>query len=181
MHDHDHEHDHMHDHDHEHEHEHEHHHDHEHEEGCCGGHDHDHEHEHEHHHDHDHEHHHDHDHEGGCCGGHDHEHHHEEHDETPFNEDNENRVYILEGLDCPNCAAKVEAKIAAMPEVEAASVSYPTKQLRVTAKNQDALLPKLQATIDAIEDGITVVPKKKKSFLKQAIEKAQEKAGAKPL
>ena len=77
-------------------------------------------------------------------------------------EDLEKRVYILEGIDCANCAAKIEAKIRAMPEVAFASVSFTTKQLRVSADNQDALLPKMQAVVDSIEDGVTLVPRKRK-------------------
>ena len=42
-------------------------------------------------------------------------------------EDVEKRVYILEGLDCANCAAKVEARICSMSEVAFASVAYATK------------------------------------------------------
>ena len=78
-------------------------------------------------------------------------------------EDVEKRVYILEGLYCANCAAKVEAKIRSMPEVTFASVAYATKQLRVSADNQDELLPKMQAAVDSIEDGITIVPRKRKA------------------
>ena len=75
----------------------------------------------------------------------------------------EKRVYIMEGIDCANCAAKIEAKIRAMPEVAFATVSFATKQLRVSSNNQDALLPKLQAVVDSIEDGVTLVPRKRKA------------------
>lgn len=79
-------------------------------------------------------------------------------------EDLEKRVYLLEGIDCANCAAKIEAKIRSMPEVAFASVSFATKQLRVSANNQDALLPKMQAAVDAIEDGVTLVPRKRRNM-----------------
>ena len=77
-------------------------------------------------------------------------------------EDMEKRVYILEGLDCANCGAKIEAKIRQMPEVAYASVAFATKQLRVSANNQDELMPRMQAVIDSIEDGVTLVPRKRK-------------------
>ena len=77
-------------------------------------------------------------------------------------EDLEKRVYILEGIDCANCAAKIEAKIRSMPEVAFAAVSFATRQLRVAADNQDALLPKMQAVVDSIEDGVTLVPRKRR-------------------
>ena len=77
-------------------------------------------------------------------------------------EDLEKKVYILEGIDCANCAAKIEAKIRQMPEVGFASVAFATKQLRVSANNQAELLPKMQAVVDSIEDGVTIVPRQRK-------------------
>ncbi len=171
---HDHEHDHSHDHGHDHGHDHSHGHDHDHEGGCCGGHDHE---EGPH-----------------ATRSHTHfvdEYHHvpghpddcdceECHSHAEYcdvcgqslancncrmpDEDMEKRVYILEGLDCANCAMKIEAKVRSMPEVAFASVAYATKQLRVSANHQDELLPKMQAAIDAIEDGITVVPRHRKKI-----------------
>ena len=177
-------HDHDHDHDHE-EHEHHHHH-HEHGEECGCGHDH---HDHDHHHHHDHgpakpqatrshthfqvDHHQVEGHPEGCqceqcnsyveycdvcgeslakCNCH-----------MP-DEDLEKKVYILEGIDCANCAAKIEAKIRQMPEVGFASVAFATKQLRVSANNQAELLPKMQAVVDSIEDGVTIVPRQRKKL-----------------
>ena len=174
-----------HDHDHDHE-EHEHHHHHEHGEECGCGHDH---HDHDHHHHHDHgpakpqatrshthfqvDHHQVEGHPEGCqceqcnsyveycdvcgeslakCNCH-----------MP-DEDLEKKVYILEGIDCANCAAKIEAKIRQMPEVGFASVAFATKQLRVSANNQAELLPKMQAVVDSIEDGVTIVPRQRKKL-----------------
>lgn len=75
----------------------------------------------------------------------------------------EKRVYLMEGLDCANCAAKVEARIRQMPEVAYASVAYATKQLRVSAADHTGLMEKMQAEIDSIEDGITLVPRNRKA------------------
>ena len=165
-----------HDYDHEHEHEHHHHH---HGEECGCGHDHDHNHDHEAHtpqvtRSHTHfevEHHHTNGHPDDCdcekcnsyveycdvCG------------ESLAkctchmpDEDLEKKVYILEGIDCANCAAKIEAKIRQMPEVGFASVAFATKQLRVSANNQAELLPKMQAIVDSIEDGVTIVPRQRR-------------------
>ena len=77
-------------------------------------------------------------------------------------EDLEKKVYILEGIDCANCAAKIEAKIRQMPEVGFASVAFATKQLRVSANNQAELLPRMQAVVDSIEDGVTIVPRQRR-------------------
>ena len=174
-----------HDHDHDHE-DHDHHHHHEHGEECGCGHDH---HDHDHHHHHDHgpakpqatrshthfqvDHHQVEGHPEGCqceqcnsyveycdvcgeslakCNCH-----------MP-DEDLEKKVYILEGIDCANCAAKIEAKIRQMPEVGFASVAFATKQLRVSANNQAELLPKMQAVVDSIEDGVTIVPRQRKKL-----------------
>ena len=37
-------------------------------------------------------------------------------------------VYILDGLDCANCAAKIERKLSKMKEISEVSITYSTKQ-----------------------------------------------------
>lgn len=159
--------------------EHAHHHEHDHDCGCG--------HVHEHHHDHScgcgriHEHHHEHDHDCGCNCGHHHEHtseseHTRSHTHFAAGHHQTESLYIMEGLDCANCAAKIEAKIRQMPEVEYATVAYATKQLRVSAENHDGLMEKMQALIDSVEDGVTLIPKKelkKKESLEELSKKSK--------
>ena len=152
---------------HHHEHEaHEQHHHHEEECGCGCGHHHHHDEEHEHHHDHkqEHEHHH-HDEECGCgCGHHrhhdeEHEHHHEavEHEPCVMPAGVAQKTYILENLGCANCAAKMERKIQALPEVEGATLTYATKKLVVASDHQEHLLSKIQEICSSIESEVQVV------------------------
>ena len=124
------------------------------------------EHEH-HHHEHDeHEHHHHH-HDGDCCCGHDHDHDHEGHEQhheekkeaPPCTSKAPMRIYIVENLDCANCAAKIERKIQSLPGVEYASLTFATKQLRVAAKNQDELFPKMVAACSSIEPDAKIIPR----------------------
>ena len=75
---------------------------------------------------------------------------------------NKKRVYVLEGLSCANCAAKIEAKVKALPEVDYATMTYSTKQLRVSAPDPDALLPTIQDICTSIESDIVVVPRDRK-------------------
>ncbi len=65
-------------------------------------------------------------------------------------------VYLVEGLDCANCAAKVEAAINQLPEVKEAVLSFATKKLKVYATNYQGLLPKLQAATDRVEEGVVL-------------------------
>lgn len=132
----------------EHEH-HEHEHHHEHGEDCGCGHEH-----------HEHEHHHEHGEECGC--GHEHhehetEHHHET-ENTPVTKA-PMKIYIVDNLDCANCAAKIERKIQSLPGVEFASITFATKQLRVAAKNQKTLLPLMQEACKAIEPDAVITPR----------------------
>ena len=53
------------------------------------------------------------------------------------------KVYILEHLGCANCAAKMESKFNALPEVESATITFATRQLHLTAADPDALIPEL--------------------------------------
>lgn len=69
----------------------------------------------------------------------------------------ETKVYMLEDLGCAHCAAKIEEKIAALPEVEAAVLTFATRQLRVTAETPDELLEKLNAVAQSVEPEVRIV------------------------
>lgn len=161
-----------HEHHHEHNQEHEHHHEH-----CDCGHDHHHEHshEHEHHHEHcncGHEHYHKHSHEHEHHH-HEHVHHHNLHDDlcnvcgqpldnctcTLPNANDIKRIYILENLGCANCAAKMEKKIRELPGITSATLTFATKQLRVTGENPDALITEMQNICSSIESEVKVIPR----------------------
>lgn len=113
---------------------------------CCHG---EHE-EHEHHH-----HHHDDEDccDGDCCchGEHEgHEHHHHKHLDGVTK-----KKYRIEGIDCPNCAAKVERKMNELPDV-AVTLTFATSQLLVEAKKPDEVLPKLREIADKMEPGTVI-------------------------
>ena len=63
----------------------------------------------------------------------------------------EKKIYTLENLGCANCAAKMEAKINTLPQVEEAVLTFATRQLTVTAEEPDALLSQMQQIISSIE------------------------------
>ena len=69
------------------------------------------------------------------------------------------KVYIIENLDCANCAASVERRLNAMPEIEEAILTFATKQLRITAENPDALLDKIRQTAAAVEPEVEIYPR----------------------
>ena len=73
----------------------------------------------------------------------------------------EKRVYLLENLGCANCASKMEQKILALPEIDYASISFTTKQLRVAANDPEKLLPVFQEICSSIEPDVKVVPRTK--------------------
>ncbi len=47
------------------------------------------------------------------------------------------KTWRIENLDCPNCAAKLERALAALPGVEAANVNFVNKTVSITAGSQD--------------------------------------------
>ena len=69
------------------------------------------------------------------------------------------KIYILEELDCANCAAKIEAKLNAMPQVEKAVITFATRQLRVTAADPDALVPEMEKIARTVEPELTIHPR----------------------
>lgn len=64
------------------------------------------------------------------------------------------RVYLVENLDCANCGAKIERALNQMEEIDAATLTFATKKLRVSAESYDGLLEKMQALVDRVEDGV---------------------------
>lgn len=67
------------------------------------------------------------------------------------------RKYTLNGLDCPNCAAKIEREVAALPAVSSATVDLMTQSLTVEAAGEEAALTAAITTIvHAHEPEVTV-------------------------
>ena len=66
----------------------------------------------------------------------------------------------ITGLDCANCAAKVERKINEMKEVTEATIDFLNKKLIVTSdeENSHTLIASVQKVIDSIENGVTISP-----------------------
>ena len=71
----------------------------------------------------------------------------------------EKKVYIIENLDCANCAAKIEAKFNAHEQVQEATITFSTRQLRLTAEDPDALLPELTALARTVESEVVIRPR----------------------
>lgn len=84
------------------------------------------------------------------------------------------KVYIIDGLDCAHCAAKVEERINEVPGVENAVLTFATKQLRITAKNPDALIDEIRRVSVALEPEVTIVERdpSPKSAAKDAVAKS---------
>lgn len=123
----------------------------------------------------------------GCHHEHHHEHHHSggEHDHcgcgdaSPKSEhcrtcgksfaectcalaaDVKRRIYTLENLGCANCAAKMERKINALPDVEQAVITFATKQLCIASRNPEMILPQVQEICSSVESEVKVVPKER--------------------
>ena len=81
------------------------------------------------------------------------------------------KIYMLENLSCAHCAAKMEEKIGEIPGVLEATITFATKQLRVTAEDPDVYLDEVRKICSSIESQVKVVPRELK--LKAATEEAQ--------
>lgn len=120
---------------------------HKHDDSCCCGH----EHEHEHH--------------DSCCCEHEYEHeHHQEHEHhdscSKIDNNTKKAVFILENLGCANCASKMEKKIQELPDVYSATITFATRQLRLSAEDPQKLLPEIQNICSSIESQVKVIPQK---------------------
>jgi len=126
-------------HDLQHEHKHPHEHQHEHDSCCAHGHQHE---------------------QNDCCCGQEHEHEHHKHPDA-FLSEGVKLTCLVENLGCANCAAKMENRISQLPGVNAATLTFATKQLRVSvtpeaAKNESLLIAEFQKICSSIESGVVV-------------------------
>lgn len=139
----------------------------EHEEPCDCGHDHDHG-EHGEHCDCGHDHHHG-EHEEHCdC---DHDHHHGEQDvhavqaHTAVSGKGQ-RVYFISGLDCANCAAKLERHLKELPYFDDVTIDFMAQKLILQVKDLQTLstaIKEVEAVIETVEPGVTISEKQKKA------------------
>ncbi len=72
------------------------------------------------------------------------------------------KTFILDEIDCPNCAAKAEANVKKIEGVEDASLSFLTQKLVVTAPDEifDSLIEKIKEAVRKIEPDCEIKPKK---------------------
>ena len=68
------------------------------------------------------------------------------------------KTYYIAHLGCANCAAKMEDQINRLEGVEA-TITFATKQLRITAENPDSLIPQLQDIVSSIEAEVRIQEK----------------------
>lgn len=93
--------------------------------------------------------HHEHHHNDDCCGCHEHK--------LDFSDKANVHKYTIEGLDCANCAMKVENAIKAMEGVESAVLNFAAKTLTVQSDiKSDKLINALEKTIAKVEDGVVI-------------------------
>ena len=64
---------------------------------------------------------------------------------------------ILDGLNCANCAAKIEETLKNTPEYSSVSFSFATKALSLYCEKEN-IIEDVQNIVDSIEDGVTVRP-----------------------
>ena len=94
--------------------------------------------------------------------------------EGPFNF--KTQVYMLENLGCANCAAKMERAINELPQVSEATITFATKQLKVTARDFDGLLPQMQKICSGIESGVAVKEREGAAVLAPHVEERKRRS-----
>lgn len=73
-------------------------------------------------------------------------------------------MFILEGLDCANCAMKIENKVKEMPTVSEATVDFVSKKLRVEVANKrelEATVANITNVVQKLEPDVKVVREEK--------------------
>ncbi|MCD7808962.1 MAG: cadmium-translocating P-type ATPase [Erysipelotrichaceae bacterium] len=78
--------------------------------------------------------------------------------------------YHVAGLDCANCAMKVEKAIKNMPQIQDAVLNFTTETLQIQPYEsvvEDDLFKSIQETIDSVEDGVTLSYKNDKHIIEE--------------
>ena len=87
------------------------------------------------------------------------------------------KIYMLENLGCAHCAAKMEEKIGEISGITEASITFATKQLRITAENPDSYLEEVRSICTSIESQVKVIPReirKKEETANAAVSKKKD-------
>ncbi|MGE8055664.1 heavy metal translocating P-type ATPase [Bacillus mycoides] len=74
-------------------------------------------------------------------------------------------VFVLEGLDCVNCAMKIENKVKEMPTVSEATVDFVSKKLRVEVANKrelESTVQNIKNVVQKLEPDVKVVREEEK-------------------
>ena len=77
----------------------------------------------------------------------------------PASTDTTTKTYLLENLGCAHCASKMEEQIANLEGISEATITFATKQLRLTAKNPDRYLDQIRKICTSIESEVLVKEK----------------------
>ena len=70
--------------------------------------------------------------------------------------------YILKGLDCPNCAAKIETKVNSLKDVKYGTLSFATQTLEIELHgnvNQERVVNEIKSLIKDLEPDVEVLEK----------------------
>lgn len=69
------------------------------------------------------------------------------------------KIFVLEGLDCANCAAKIENALNEIDEVASASVSFMSQKMTLEAADEDfeTALQKAEKIISRVDPDVTLV------------------------
>lgn len=84
------------------------------------------------------------------------------------------KEYELRGIDCGNCAAKIERAVNQLEQVESATVNLIAQKLILETKSEDGIDKEIIDLVDAIEPGIEVISEKKEEALPEKRDWAKE-------
>ena len=84
------------------------------------------------------------------------------------------KEYVLRGIDCGNCAAKIERAVNQLEQVESATVNLIAQKLTLETKSEDGIDKEIIDLVDAIEPGIEVISEKKEEALPEKRDWAKE-------
>ena len=103
--------------------------------------------------------------------------------ENNLKEDRKNYEWLLEGIDCANCADKVERGVAKVPGVTNSIVNFMTETLSfdVVGENKNDVLASVKQTIETLEPDVVLRKKKNGTLIENGTDSHKNSSSIEPI
>ena len=67
------------------------------------------------------------------------------------------KVFKLEGLNCADCASKIEEKVAKLEGVKSVMVNFMTTKMTLESENMEEVVEKVKTIVNEVEPDVNII------------------------